>query len=73
MAADNAYIFITTCINSAAIDHIYLYRSVEDIQKQIISAGLTINKRLVVPYGNLSIEESENQDLPINIAMVLGK
>jgi len=73
VAADDSYIFITTCINSAAVDHIYLYRSIKDIEKQISSAGLIVKKRLLFPYKNQTIKESEDQELPINVAMVLGK
>jgi len=63
--------FITTCINSPAIDHIFLYSSLDMLTEQIEQAGLKISNRLVVPYANLSLEESMRKLLPVNVAMSL--
>lgn len=73
IANDDTYIFITTCINSPAIDHIYLYSSAEEIEEQVDSAGLHINDSLFAPYVGTTMVESEKQTLPINVALVLGK
>ncbi len=73
LAQQGAYIFITTCINSPAIDHIYLYGSVTDIERQITRAGLHIREQLEVPYYKKSIEDSLAEKLPVNVAFVLGK
>lgn len=72
VASDDSYVFITTCINSPAIDHIYLYRSAKDIEHEIGEAGLYVKKSLLVPYVNHTVGECEDQELPINVAMVLG-
>ena len=69
----HAYIFVTTCINSPAIDHIYLYRTIEEIENQIDNAKLDIREKKVVPYFKKSISESMAQSLPVNVAFVLGK
>ena len=63
--------FITTCINSPAIDHIYLYESLEMLVEQIEKVGLKISNQLVVPYVNLTLEESMAKLLPVNVAMSL--
>jgi 2-polyprenyl-3-methyl-5-hydroxy-6-metoxy-1,4-benzoquinol methylase len=73
VSADDAFIFITTPINAPAIDHIYLFDSVESIEALVSDAGLTVQDSLLVPYPGLSAEESTAQKLPINVAMVLGK
>lgn len=73
IADDNAYIFITTCINSPAVDHIYLYRSRKEIEEQVNSAGLHIKESLFVPYTGTTMAESEEQALSINVALLLGK
>ena len=36
-------------------------------------AGLAVRDSLLVPYPGLSVEESMEQKLPVNVAMVLGK
>lgn len=73
VSADDAFIFITTPINAPAIDHIYLFDSVESIEDLVIQAGLKVSDSLLVPYPGLSVEESVAQKLPVNVAMVLSK
>lgn len=73
IATDDAFIFITTPINAPAIDHIYLFESWESIQELVTRTGLSVRDKLLVPYPGLSVEESEAQSLPINVAMVLAK
>jgi 2-polyprenyl-3-methyl-5-hydroxy-6-metoxy-1,4-benzoquinol methylase len=73
VAADDAYIFITTPINAPAIDHIYLFDSFESIESHILDAGLRVEDKLIVPYPGISIEESMQQSLPVNVALILKK
>ncbi len=72
-ANNDAFIFITTCINTPAIDHINLYRNISELKDEINSSGLAIKKLFQTPYYRFSINESIKQGLPINVAMVLGK
>lgn len=71
LVSRHSYIFITTCINSPAIDHIYLYTSEEELRDQISTAGLSIKTSLIVPYLGTTIEKSLENKLPINVAMIL--
>lgn len=73
IATDDAFIFITTPINAPAIDHIYLFESWDAIETLVKNSGLTVADKLLVPYPGLSVEESQEQSLPINVAMVLTK
>jgi len=73
VSTDDAFIFITTPINAPAIDHIYLFDSIESIEALVLGAGLRICDSLLVPYPGLTVEESMAQTLPVNVAMVLGK
>jgi 2-polyprenyl-3-methyl-5-hydroxy-6-metoxy-1,4-benzoquinol methylase len=73
IASDGAFIFITTPINAPAVDHIYLFESYDEIQNLVTGAGLHVVDSLLVPYPELSVEESMEQKLPVNVAMVLGK
>jgi 2-polyprenyl-3-methyl-5-hydroxy-6-metoxy-1,4-benzoquinol methylase len=67
----NSYIYLTTCINAPAIDHIYLFDSVDHLEYIINQGGLVISSKMVVPYPGLSIEETVEKRLPINIALIL--
>jgi 2-polyprenyl-3-methyl-5-hydroxy-6-metoxy-1,4-benzoquinol methylase len=71
IAADDAFIFITTPINAPAIDHIYLFDSYESIEKLVEESGLYVAQRLLVPYPGLDIKESMDRQLPVNVGLVL--
>jgi 2-polyprenyl-3-methyl-5-hydroxy-6-metoxy-1,4-benzoquinol methylase len=73
LAARDSFIYITTCINAPAIDHIYLFDSLESLDEIIQCANLVIRERLIVPYEGMSLDESVEQRMPINVAYVLGK
>lgn len=67
------HIFITTCINAPAVDHIYLFRSRAELEQLIISSGFTIAERCYAPYTGKTLEQSEQLNLSINVAYVVHK
>ena len=71
LADTDTYIFITTCINAAMLDHIYLFNSIKHLEDIVSKSGLKIKNKLIIPYKNKTLEESEKLKLPINIAMLL--
>jgi 2-polyprenyl-3-methyl-5-hydroxy-6-metoxy-1,4-benzoquinol methylase len=73
VASDEAHVFLTTCANAPEIDHIYLYRSVCEVDQQILDAGFLTRDRLIVPYQGKNLSECEKDGLPINVAYVLAK
>ncbi|MGL1934868.1 MAG: class I SAM-dependent methyltransferase [Fibrobacterales bacterium] len=73
LAHSESFIYITTCLNSPAVDHIYLYETPLQLEKQIQSAGLTIVNSLYVAYTGKSLDESVQEKLPINVAFQLSK
>jgi|TARA_Y100000031_G_C8152011_1_gene352809 2-polyprenyl-3-methyl-5-hydroxy-6-metoxy-1,4-benzoquinol methylase len=58
-------VFISTCINCPAVDHIYLFKNVDAIREIIRESGLRIKKELLLPLQ--SITET------INYAAILNK
>jgi len=64
-------IFITTCSNAPAIDHIYLFRSVNEIEELIVSQKFKIIKKVIIPYEGKTIEYSEANNLPINVGYLI--
>lgn len=64
-------VFITSCINSPALDHIYLFRSMDEVRDLVANAGLRVKNELVLPYTGTTLEESASAKLPVNFAMVL--
>ena len=73
LAADDAYIFVTTCVNAPAVDHIYLWRTTDELESMITGCGLRIVEPLRLPYEGRTLEESLAAELPINVAYVLAK
>ena len=73
LAKDDAYIFVTTCINAPAVDHIYLWRTTDDLEKMISASGLSIVEPMRLPYEGKNLMESRDENLPINVAYVLAK
>lgn len=72
LAKPDAYVFVTTCINAPAVDHIYLWRTTDELEELITDSGLTIVEPLRLPYEGKSLEESRAEGLPINVAYVLS-
>lgn len=73
LACDDAHIFVTTCINAPAVDHIYLFKTPDELVKLFDACGLKIKSQLIRPYEGKTEAESLAQLLPINVAYVLEK
>lgn len=73
LATDDAYIFVTTCINAPAVDHIFLWRTTDELEQLIADSGLEIVEPLRLPYEGKTLEECREEALPINVAYVLRK
>jgi 2-polyprenyl-3-methyl-5-hydroxy-6-metoxy-1,4-benzoquinol methylase len=71
LASEGAFIFITTAVNAPAIDHIYLFRTVDEVCDMAIQAKLQVKDVLATPYKGCTMEETVLQKLPVNVAMVL--
>jgi 2-polyprenyl-3-methyl-5-hydroxy-6-metoxy-1,4-benzoquinol methylase len=64
-------IFVTTCVNSPAFDHIHLFSSVSEVLAMARGAGLVVEESLVLPHEGTTLEASEEKRLPVNVALVL--
>lgn len=71
--ADDAFFFLTTCINAPAIDHLYNPETVENLEKLFLEHGFSVDDRCIIPRDGASLEECEKQRLAINVAYVLKK
>lgn len=72
LAASDAFIFVTTAVNAPAVDHIYLFSSVDEVRDMAAAAGFRVVDVLATPYAGCSMEETVRNRLPINVAMVLA-
>lgn len=69
----DATIFLTTCFNSPAVDHIYNPGSMAALEQLAQDAGFSVGDRLVIPKQGTSLPQCEVDRLPVNVAMVLNK
>lgn len=73
LSNQDTYIYVTTCVNAPAIDHIFLFRDPSEIEKMAAENGLEVVDRFCAPYAGLSLEDSVAQALPVNVAYVMKK
>lgn len=73
LLSDNGRLFITTCANCPAIDHVYYFKNVEEIKLIINKAGFTIDTELIIPSENKSEKYLEKFKVDILYAAVLKK
>lgn len=73
IAKNNAYIFVTTCLNAPELDHIYLFSDLTQLEDLFSHCGLRIKESCIIPYLDKSLEESIEQFLTISVGYVLEK
>ncbi|MGO4660442.1 class I SAM-dependent methyltransferase [Terrabacter sp. 2TAF16] len=73
LAKPGAFVFVTTCVNAPAVDHIYLWRTTDELESMISDCGLSIVEPLRLPYEGKTLDQSRDEQLPINVAYVLAK
>jgi len=69
----NPLVFITTCINAPAIDHLYNPGTIGNLEKLFLDYGFAVQDRCVVPRAGTNLSTCESQRLAINVAYLLGK
>ena len=65
--------FVSTCVNAPAIDHVYHFKSVDEIRNKIGNCGLLIKDEKVLPVENLPLKEIEKKQITINYCAILGR
>jgi len=66
-------IFMTTCVNCPAIDHVYQFHNVDEIRDVIHDAGLSIVKERAMPAEALPEERCQEELITINYCAILVK
>ena len=65
--------FVTTCANCPAIDHVYLYKNQDDIEKQLTQNGFDILHHIALPIKNLPAVKGETPKIGLNYAALCVK
>ena len=59
------HLFVTVPANAPAIDHIYLFRSPDDIRKILADSGYKIVEEKILVTDNVTLKEAEQRNLPL--------
>ena len=73
LLTDGGALFMSTCINTPAIDHIYRFNNPCEIRDLLKEAGLKIKMELILPEENLPPERWEEELVAINYAAFCEK
>lgn len=69
----DTHIYVTTAVNSPAIDHVYLFRSAEEVEQLMRNCGLAITDKLCLPHPGVTLEEAYARAMSVNVAYVARK
>ncbi len=73
LLSDNGRAYVSTCVNCPAIDHVYHFKTINDIRNMIFRCGLDIEDELVSPVENLPMNEIVDKKITINYCTMLKK
>jgi 2-polyprenyl-3-methyl-5-hydroxy-6-metoxy-1,4-benzoquinol methylase len=71
LVGPDGQLYVTTAVNSPAVDHIYHFRNVPEVEKLLIGTGWRIDESLVIAEGNHPPEQWEARLLNVNVAYAL--
>ena len=67
------FVFVTTCINSPAIDHLYNPETLAALESLITASGFKIAGRCLAAGAGRPLDVCWRERLPVNVAFVLEK
>ncbi len=65
--------FVSTCVDCPASDHVYHFKSVQEIRDLLISCGLTIIEERVCPVEDLPMDEIIKRKITINYCCIVQR
>ena len=65
--------YLSTCVNGPAIDHIYHFKTIDEIKKLICQSGFIIAKELVLPTEDLPMNEIVAKKITINYCAIVER
>lgn len=70
---DNSYLYVTVPINAPAIDHIFHFKCIEDVESLVISSGFKILDHLYAPGGDMKIDRAIKRKNSILVGLFARK
>jgi SAM-dependent methyltransferase len=73
LLSENGKAFVSTCVNCPAIDHVYHFKTVDEIREMFAKCGLAILEERVLPVEDLPFEEIMEKKITVNYCAILSK
>jgi len=70
LLAPGGRIFVNAPVNSPAPDHLYLFRTPEDVRDMVAEAGLEIVDTCFAPPSGANLDKARRQELSISAAVI---
>lgn len=67
------YLYITVPVNAPAIDHIYLFDSIESVENMVTDAGYEICERCYATENNVALEKAVKRRMAIIVGVLAKK
>jgi 2-polyprenyl-3-methyl-5-hydroxy-6-metoxy-1,4-benzoquinol methylase len=71
LLAPGGRLFLTTCANCPAADHVYYFGSADDIRNVVTDAGFSIDEEIVLPAEAVPEEHWEDEKVTVNYGAFL--
>lgn len=69
--AEGGKAYITTVINAPTLDHIYLFKTIDEVKQLILDSGFDIVDYEAYAAGDVPIEKAEKKNRSIDIALII--
>ena len=73
LLSPNGRSFISTCVNAPSIDHVYHFKTIDEIRMLVESCGLDIIEERILPVDNVPMEQIISQNLTINWCAIIKR
>ncbi len=73
ITTENPDIYISVPINAPEIDHIFLFKSVDEVISIVEKTGFTVRDSFYVSSNGVSYEKALKKKIAVNLALHLGK
>ncbi len=73
LLSDQGRGFVSTCVDCPTIDHVYHFKSIQEIRDMLTESGFRIEDERVLPVENLPMEEIARRRITINYCALLAR
>ena len=70
---EKGHAFISTCVNCPAVDHVYQFKTIDEIRKLLAAYGFEIEDELILPVERLPMNEVIEKKITINYCSLVKK